>query len=181
MMVRDFGTFVHRAIANRQRDVVDMLVRHLQLDLDEGWGSWLHPPLVVSVQVGDLAMVKYLISHGAGPGQAIAGPLLLCAADAGHVEVVQNLVQTARSEKKPSEVNEGGAQLPLHAAAKGGHFAVAKFLLENGAEVDHPGSGPNARMTPLLYAMKHRHTELAQLLVDYGAKDLRCVFKEPKQ
>lgn len=55
---------------------------------------------------------------------------------------------------------------PLHAAAEKGAIAVAKFLLENGADVNYEN---NVSATPLHIAADQRDVDLAALLLDYGA------------
>jgi ankyrin repeat protein len=49
-------------------------------------------------------------------------------------------------------------------AAQGGHFEVAKLLIEKGAEVNK-----QYRMTELMYATQGGHFEVAKLLVEKGA------------
>ncbi len=57
---------------------------------------------------------------------------------------------------------------PLHDAAQGGHVAIAKLLIANGADI-------NAKalmgQTPLRLAKENRHKEMVELLKRHGAKE----------
>ncbi|MCA1299457.1 ankyrin repeat domain-containing protein [Stappia indica] len=59
---------------------------------------------------------------------------------------------------------------PLHLASMVGNTEVAKFLLDNGADV-------NARdaegYSPLVRAKANGNDEIAKMLTDHGAKELR--------
>jgi ankyrin repeat protein len=55
---------------------------------------------------------------------------------------------------------------PLHYAAREGHTAVVKLLLESGARVDQPEANG---VRPLLLAILNDHTDTARFLIEHGA------------
>ena len=59
-------------------------------------------------------------------------------------------------------------ETPLHYAVKNGHFEIAEFLLQNGADVEGTSVvfGP---LTPLHIAAKEGRVEIAELLIKNGA------------
>jgi hypothetical protein len=56
---------------------------------------------------------------------------------------------------------------PLYVACNGGHLAVAKLLVNNGAKV---AKGKEGGMMPLSIAAKNGHAEVAKFLIQAGAK-----------
>lgn len=60
----------------------------------------------------------------------------------------------------------------LHNAAIGGHRGIVDYLLADGATVDSKIVSDNHRIsgaTPLAYAIKHGHTNIAEILIERGA------------
>lgn len=89
---------------------------------------------------------------------------LLKAASAGNLDAVSRALEAgadvnARDENKNSSLN-GAAML--------GHLEVVKRLLEAGADIESKGSGGG--LTPLANASTHGHFNVAQLLLDRGAR-----------
>ncbi|GMF21216.1 unnamed protein product [Phytophthora lilii] len=64
------------------------------------------------------------------------------------------------------DVNTKLMQSPLHIASRHGYRAVAKLLLERGAQVDQLDS---FRRTPLMVAARCGHSEVTALMLEYGA------------
>ncbi|KFY41652.1 hypothetical protein V495_04850 [Pseudogymnoascus sp. VKM F-4514 (FW-929)] len=90
--------------------------------------------------------------------------------DAGaHVDNTPGLEAETGAYIKPR-----GWGSPLHAAAEKGNIAVAKFLLENGADVNYEN---DVSATPLHIAADQRDVDLATLLLDYGA-DVNALDEE---
>ena len=54
---------------------------------------------------------------------------------------------------------------PLHLASREGHVAVARFLLEHGADAD---ARDNDNCTPLHWASQQGHLELVRVLIEHG-------------
>jgi ankyrin repeat protein len=67
--------------------------------------------------------------------------------------------------------NEDG-YTPLHVAAFLGHIDMARFLINNGANInqcDYPPEGSNIESRPLDLARMFRQKEMIKLLKEYGA------------
>uniref|UniRef100_A0A8C2YYI3 Ankyrin repeat and SOCS box containing 11 n=1 Tax=Cyclopterus lumpus TaxID=8103 RepID=A0A8C2YYI3_CYCLU len=58
---------------------------------------------------------------------------------------------------------------PLHEACLGGHYACAKFLLDNGANRSASIHTPHLLASPVHEAAKKGHRECLELLLSYGA------------
>jgi len=69
--------------------------------------------------------------------------------------------------KDPSLLNAKGRneKAPIHWAAQGGHAAVVKYLLSQGAPIDEPNI---QKETALVYAAEGGHLKLAELLIAKG-------------
>ncbi len=92
------------------------------------------------------------------------GQLHFAAAD-GDLDRVKALVAEGQ------DVNRFDADTsltPLHHAVRGEHFAVASFLLQNGADINAHDEA-NIGETPLAHVAATCSLEMAQLLVDAGA------------
>jgi ankyrin repeat protein len=68
--------------------------------------------------------------------------------------------------ERGSRPARAGSMTPLHYAAREGHTAVAKLLVENGARVDQPEANG---VRPLLLAIMNDHAETARFLIEHGA------------
>lgn len=85
------------------------------------------------------------------------------AAEAGDVALIAAII-----ERDPGAATErdDGNETPLHAAARGGHTAAVRALLDAGAPAD---IGDNENSTPLDVASIAGQLEVARLLVERGA------------
>ncbi len=86
------------------------------------------------------------------------------AATHGHVEILKLLKEFGADISTPGKSN--GA--PLTCAARHNQFDAAKWLIEQGVEIDacvHPKLGD----TPLAAAIEAGHLKIVELLVDHGA------------
>ncbi|KAF4668876.1 hypothetical protein FOL47_002833 [Perkinsus chesapeaki] len=148
---------------------------------EDGWSA-LH----MAAGQGSLKIVKCLLQYGADPNISnMVGmrPLHVACRD-DQLEVVKCLVDRGATVECCASVNycggSKGGWTPLHFAAFNGHVAIAKYLLENGAN-------PNAQTTdgesPLHLAVCHCNTKKAtkyrletiRLLIEYGADpSLKC-------
>jgi ankyrin repeat protein len=113
-----------------------------------------------------LRRVPFLIAiavAAAGPaGEVLAGEIHE-AAQAGDVARVDSLLAG-----DPALVNaDDGQGTPLHAAIFAGQAAVAKYLLDHGADADAPE--PRVGFTPLHLCVYSGNLELGDLLVAAGA------------
>jgi RNA polymerase sigma factor (sigma-70 family) len=108
---------------------------------------------------GDAALVKLLLSHGAGTGAAKQGgatPLHL-AAQMGHLQVAEELL----AHGADPNARMGHGLTPLHWAVMRGHQAITEALLVHGATVDAVGKGGR---TPLHWAELKGYHSIAALL-----------------
>ncbi|KAJ1468960.1 ankyrin repeat-containing domain protein, partial [Baffinella frigidus] len=87
---------------------------------------------------------------------------LSVAAQEGHLEVVQALVDAGADKNAP---NQDGCT-PLLVAAEKGHLEVVQALVDAGADKNAPEKGG---WTPLSVAATNGHLEVVQALVDAGA------------
>ena len=62
--------------------------------------------------------------------------------------------------------NPSSGMTPLGSAAQNGYLAVAKFLLDNKADLEARGKGGR---TALHFAVEHGHKTMVELLLDHGA------------
>ncbi len=94
--------------------------------------------------------------------------LLAVAAEYGRLEIVQYLVA---NEYPPSEVSDGNKETPLHMAAQNGHDAVAKYLVENGANIYAVGRirfYKFQELTPLQVACRSGKIKIIEILLANG-------------
>lgn len=96
-------------------------------------------------------------------GLASSAPIHDAARD-GDAERVKTLLT---SDPKLIEARTEDGNTPLHLAALEGHAAVARVLLEHGAQVNARGL---RQETPLHMAMYYGHREVAELLLDKRAE-----------
>ncbi|KAG0224280.1 palmitoyltransferase akr1 [Actinomortierella wolfii] len=86
------------------------------------------------------------------------------AAQLGKLSIVANLLAKDKSLARSRDFQE---VTPLHWAAINNHIAVAKCLLDHGAEVDAVGGELMA--TPLHWCTRNGHLNMAKLLINHGA------------
>merc|ERR1712034_29563 len=59
-------------------------------------------------------------------------------------------------------------QSPLTVASQNGFLDVVQFFLDDGLDINHSDSN---NKTPLFYALKNKHQDIANLLISKGAKN----------
>ncbi|MEM9091100.1 MAG: ankyrin repeat domain-containing protein [Cyanobacteria bacterium P01_F01_bin.53] len=119
-------------------------------------------PLEIAVIHNDRIRVKDLLKAGADfrPATWYDTPVLVTAAEKGHVEIVQILINAG------ANVNTGYERLALHVAAEHGHLNTAQLLLNSGAYIHSTEEGGR---TALIAAASAGQLALVQLLVTKGA------------
>lgn len=70
---------------------------------------------------------------------------------------------------------ELGASTPLMEAAQEGHMELVKYLLENNA---HVHAQTQTGDTALTYACENGHTDVADLLLQYGADLVSKIMRQ---
>ncbi|KIZ06017.1 ankyrin repeat protein [Monoraphidium neglectum] len=90
------------------------------------------PPLVLAAGNGHLAVVKYLLSQGAGVEQrsVMQETALIRAAHNGHLNVVEHLLSAGAA----IDARDLGDNSALHWAAMRGHVEVVRALVAAGAD-----------------------------------------------
>ena len=139
----------------------------MQDGLHNDQASMLQRPasLLVAIDSGNIAVVKFLLDNGADPNETSeTGQTAL------HIAVAiknQELVQTFLAINPNNEIKDNDGNTVLHLAAKKGHYSIAQILIEASANVN---SENERGCTPLHLAAEHGHTLIIKLLLDNGAK-----------
>ena len=82
------------------------------------------------------------------------------AAMTGQTKVFQTMLEKA-DDKNPMDDNW---DTPLHYAAKGGHYAICKLIID--ADIEDKNSSNKRAETPLDLAKSNNHTKVVKLLLD---------------
>lgn len=119
-----------------------------------------------AAQMGHESCVKELLKGGAAPNDVNAGgsSALLCAAEAGHLAVLDRLLQQGASSDVADSI-EG--LTPLIAAAKGGHTKCVAAILKHGKP--KADAADRAGNSALLYAAAAGFEKIVAMLLEYGA------------
>jgi ankyrin repeat protein len=126
--------------------------------------------LLVAIDVGSLALVKFLVERGADVNRRLEMGLLRNplqrAAEIGDFQMVELLIENnAIVDAEPAF--GGGTALQL--AAMSGHVGIAAFLIERGADVNHPPARGPGR-TAFEAAAEWCRPDVMYLLVQHGAQ-----------
>lgn len=129
-----------------------------------------HTSLIIAANNGHVAVADNLLDHGAdvnvhGKGDISA---LHAAAGQGHDEMVNTLCVRGASL---DAVTAAQGYTPCAFAARAGHTAVIRRLVQHGARLDVCGRDG---YTPLHLAASHDQTEAAAALIDAGASLAQC-------
>jgi uncharacterized protein len=123
------------------------------------FGTWLH----VASSHGQLGIVKLLVELGSdvnAAGGILGGNALNAAASAGHIDVVEHLL-----EKGAVMDTSDPQKNPLFSAIYGGHVSIVKLLLASGIDkgVRYTGSSMSD-MGAEAFARERGQSEIVKLL-----------------
>lgn len=123
-------------------------------------------PLMVAASAGRLELAEALLAKGADTRKMAPNKrsLVYRAAESGNVELLRLLVDKYRLPVDDVDVDQWA---PVHVAAKLGHEAVMRCLLERRAKLNLQTIGGR---TPLFVAVGEKHEAVVRLLLQYKAK-----------
>ena len=153
-------TVLNLAVKAKNLEIVKRLVHDWNVDVNlqaaRGWS-----PLHMAASHSSLAMVDYLLDHGARPEIADyqGHTALLMATSVGQIDVVERL-----TSYEVVDINRQSMHglAPLHIAAFKGHLDIVKFFLSKGANTNALALGNS---TPLSLATWNLEAEVASLLL----------------
>jgi uncharacterized protein len=126
--------------------------------------------LMMAAQVGVLAVVEELLQHGApvdAREAAFGQTALMFAARAGHADIMRVLLTHGA---RPDVATHVGSVPPFIAPNSVPGFGFGVGILRGGVPADRGRREPApGGMTPLHYAARHDHVEVARLLLAAGA------------
>ncbi|MDA3950690.1 MAG: ankyrin repeat domain-containing protein [Spirochaeta sp.] len=122
-----------------------------------------------SVDRGDLSGVREEVSDGVSVEATDfrnKTPLQL-AAEQGHMDIVEYLVEQADADINATTSEATGAVTPLRYAISNEDYLMVRYLLEHGADPSLPNS---AGWRPIMTAARVGNREIIELLMEYGAE-----------
>ena len=157
------------AIANGNAGMVDLLLRAgANPDRAEPAGETL---LMKACEVGVLPVVEMLLQRGVDVNfreRSFGQTALMFAARAGHADVVATLL--ARGAQANVATNAGTTPAFIRPNSQRG-FGFGLGIIRGGVPADRGRREPTpGGLTPLHYAARHDHVEVAKLLLKAGAK-----------
>ncbi len=134
-----------------------LLERHANIDAEAPGGA---TPVRMAAGAAQLDAARALLEAGAKNDEFVAASL-------GQLEFLKQ----RHSKAKPAPAHRDGARTPLHYAATNGQLEVARWLIEQGADVNaEEGRYENGHgSTPLHAAVRQGHFSVVRLLLDKGA------------
>ena len=150
------------AVRNGHVERARLLIDHgADLTIDAGDGRTL---FTAALRAGHPDLAQYLADHGAATSNLGAADRLVAACMSEDVETIRMLLRA-----EPDLVQRAQAADPqlLVDAAGSNRLAAVRLMLESGFD---PNPGDNTPTTPLHQAAFHGHVEMAELLLDAGAR-----------
>ena len=151
------GQLLHNWIELTAPIDVQLILQPLSTDLQQHTAA--QELVTFACKHGKLQMAQMLVEAGAHRYGLAGNAALLCAAENGHVEIVQLLVEASVDKNIRGEYG----QTALMLAAQKGHVEVARQLLEAGVDKDLQDHCGN---TALWYASQRGHIRVAELLME---------------
>ncbi|HEY4340706.1 MAG TPA: ankyrin repeat domain-containing protein [Steroidobacteraceae bacterium] len=156
------------AIANGNADIVAVLLRAgADPNHPEPTGE---TPLMTAAQIGVSAVVEQLLKHGARVDvrdPKYGQTALIFAARAGQADIVSALLNRGANPNAATDVGPSPAFIKPN-SVPGFGFGIG--IIRGGVPADRGRREPTpGGMTPLLYAARHDHVEVAKRLIAAGA------------
>ena len=191
-----FRTCLHVAAENNYIEIVKVVLDHIKevreiVKCEDAPGRpgsdqyYLTHVLVVVCEKGYVPLVELLVKHGAVPNGlpvlAFCPPPLTAAAFGGHLDVVEFLLHRCGH---PIDVDQtshcmailggsGNATTPFYAAMVSGQAAIARVLVEAGADFTRGSHEGDPWWNPLNIACQGGDTLFVKALLDKGADTTR--------
>ncbi len=156
----------YAAVTTGDVQTVITLIHQGKLSVNESTplGNWLH----VAARKGQVEVAMELVKAGANVnarGGPLGGNPLNVAASFGHLGVVQHLL----SEGSDLDISSAQAN-PLFGAIQGGHFEIAKVLLESGID------------PAVKYSVAEKgEVDAAQFAEGYGQLEILKLLRDDKE
>lgn len=152
------------AIELKRADMIDYLLGLPGIDLDAR-GSSGQTPLHAACYCGNVALAKRLLRRGAKVSTCDGNSTpLIAASKLGDRALLKKILR--RTNKVLLDFRASSGHTAVTAAIDAGQLRAVKLLLRKGAS---PNQQSMNGMTPLHHAAKHGHTQIAKLLIRYGA------------
>src|SRR6185503_10173635 len=156
------------AIANGNPEMVGLLL-NVGADANSAEPTG-ETSLMMAAQVGVLAVVEQLLKHGSqvdARDPNYGQTALMFAARAGHADVVSALLTRGANPNVATNVGETPAFIKPNSVPG---FGYGVGIIRGGVPADRGRREPTpGGMTPLLYAARHDHVEVAKRLIAAGA------------
>ena len=158
---------LYTASHNGYADIVKLLLEHKVHPDAENWSNGR--PLDASILNNRISVVKLLLDHGADITykDGIAGGPFKTAVSSGDAELVSLVLQSLKRKLSCDSLLEALSHGLLDAARNGNLDLVQ--LIFNADDNLHLNTVDEAGWTALHWAMKHRHNDVQQYLIDLGA------------
>ncbi len=162
---RDSGgnTPLHVAVQAGDDQIVRVLLQN-GADI-EAKNSRGETPIEVAASLGSASIMRTLLGKGAKISDKDA--LLRHSAWAGHIDVVQLLIQKGADVNAGVTSKDGGRSTALHAAVTANRPDMVEFLISKGADVNIADSVGH---TPLHIAAESLYTQIPKTLIAHGAR-----------
>ena len=161
---QDINWAITNAIFDKHAEIIHIF-SELGAQVDEDWLNFYQDPLVEAIKEGDADVIKQLLAHGA---KLDSEWVVSEAIQNEQTEIIQILLEHG-AQVNDNLYEEGIDEEPyLVTVCKIGNTNIVKLLLEHGAKESE------YRGWALTEAILHKHTEVVDLLLEYGI----CVADE---
>ncbi|MFC1792774.1 ankyrin repeat domain-containing protein, partial [Planctomycetota bacterium] len=156
------------ALAGRT-EIIELLVAK-GADINVKSNTWDTTPLIAALRSGHEDIAKVLIAKGADVNARALGnytSLHWAACNRARMTGATDIMKLLLAKGADIEARQEHDATPLACATFDGNTESARFLIENGANIEAKLN--DGETTPLLRAVSQQHVETAKLLLDKGA------------